>query len=403
MAGLRPSARLLNGLTAVKMLGLFAFVVAAFAVGRGSWSHFVPFAARPAGAPPLCEALGLGLIGAFYSFGGFWEASRVAGEVREPRRTVPRALAIGVAAVTLAYVLTTIAFLYLVPREGAATAPDFARPRGRGAARRLRRRGVRARSSWCRSSRASMALMLMAPRLYLAMSRDGLFPAVLASTHPRTQAPARATALLAAIASVFVLAGSFGQIVALFLCPTLVFIGLAAAAVCSSRAGENARRRPSASRAIRRPRRSSSCSLLAVVALIAVARPLPGSGRIRARSARPARVPASFAAGRWRRDRSSEGRLAMTWIRTIPPAEADEKLREAIESERALYPAEYAAPTERRSTDDEGIVASHSLIPDALFHAFATFGVLMSPDLPLTRRQHEMITTVVSVTNRCLY
>ena len=49
------------------------------------------------------------------------------------------------------------------------------------------------------------------------------------------------------------------------------------------------------------------------------------------------------------------------------------------------------------------IVASHSLIPDASFHAFATFGALMSPDLPLTRRQHEMITTVVSVINRCHY
>jgi hypothetical protein len=92
----------------------------------------------------------------------------------------------------------------------------------------------------------------------------------------------------------------------------------------------------------------------------------------------------------------------MTWIKTIPFAEARGKLREAIESERALYPGEYAQPT--GVTDEAGgIVASHSLIPDALYHAFATFGALLSPDLPLTRRQHEMITTVVSVTNRCHY
>ena len=50
-----------------------------------------------------------------------------------------------------------------------------------------------------------------------------------------------------------------------------------------------------------------------------------------------------------------------------------------------------------------GVVGAHSLIPDALYHSFATFGVLMSPDLPLTRRQHEMITTVVSAVNRCVY
>jgi hypothetical protein len=50
-----------------------------------------------------------------------------------------------------------------------------------------------------------------------------------------------------------------------------------------------------------------------------------------------------------------------------------------------------------------GIVGSHTLIPDALFHAFAEFGALMSPELPLERRQHEMIATMVSVTNRCFY
>ena len=91
----------------------------------------------------------------------------------------------------------------------------------------------------------------------------------------------------------------------------------------------------------------------------------------------------------------------MTWIKTIP-FEMDEKLARAVAEERALYPGEYAKPT-GITEESGGIVASHSLIPDALYHAFATFGVLMSPDLPLTRRQHEMITTVVSVLNRCFY
>jgi len=85
-------------------------------------------------------------------------------------------------------------------------------------------------------------------------------------------------------------------------------------------------------------------------------------------------------------------------------SEADERLRRAIEAQRTLYPPEYAPPAHPTATDEAAsIVASHSLIPEALYHAFATFGVLMSPDLPLTRRQHEMITTVVSATNRCAY
>jgi len=94
----------------------------------------------------------------------------------------------------------------------------------------------------------------------------------------------------------------------------------------------------------------------------------------------------------------------MTWIKTIPFEEADERLRRAIEAQRELYPKEYADPVHPVGDGEtSGIVASHSLIPDALYHAFSTFGVLMSPELPLTRRQHEMIATVVSVTNRCHY
>lgn len=94
----------------------------------------------------------------------------------------------------------------------------------------------------------------------------------------------------------------------------------------------------------------------------------------------------------------------MTWIKTVSLDEADEKLKRAMAAQSELYPTEYAVPI--HPTPDGGaseIVASHSLIPEALHHAFATFGVLMSPTLPLTRRQHEMITTVVSVLNRCHY
>jgi len=91
----------------------------------------------------------------------------------------------------------------------------------------------------------------------------------------------------------------------------------------------------------------------------------------------------------------------MAWIKTIPFTEADAALRKALDAQQRMYPKEYA-----RSPGDDGstsVVATHTLIPDALFHAFATFGVLMSPDLPLTRRQHEMITTRVSAVNRCHY
>ena len=73
----------------------------------------------------------------------------------------------------------------------------------------------------------------------------------------------------------------------------------------------------------------------------------------------------------------------MTWIKTVAVDESEE-VRKAVESQRELYPIEYATPVHPTADGETaGIVASHSLIPNALFHAFATFGSLMSPDLPL--------------------
>jgi len=232
----------------------------------------VPFVARRPGAPPIAEALALGLLGTFYSFGGFWEASRVAGEMRDPRRQLPRALALGVAVVTLIYLATTLAFVYLVPPEQAGSASEFARRFGEAL---LGPSGPRALAAVVVLSvvASAMALLLMAPRVYLAMSRDGLFLTALASLHPVTKAPVRATALLAAIASVFVLTGTFQQIVALFLCTTLVFIALAAVGLFLFR-----RREPGAA-GFRSPGYPVTATLfvafiVAVVVLAAYARPL---------------------------------------------------------------------------------------------------------------------------------
>ena len=92
----------------------------------------------------------------------------------------------------------------------------------------------------------------------------------------------------------------------------------------------------------------------------------------------------------------------MAWIRTVSP-EDDENVLKALTGQRALYPPEYAQPVQELDQGLPGIVASHTLIPQALHHAFSTFGALMSPALPLARRQHEMIATMVSLVNRCHY
>jgi hypothetical protein len=90
----------------------------------------------------------------------------------------------------------------------------------------------------------------------------------------------------------------------------------------------------------------------------------------------------------------------MTWIRTIRMEDADENLRRMMEAQRAMYPEEYSSPS---SPGGDSVVASHTLMPEALYHIFGAFGAMMSPEFPLSRAQHEMIATMVSVVNRCFY
>jgi hypothetical protein len=100
------------------------------------------------------------------------------------------------------------------------------------------------------------------------------------------------------------------------------------------------------------------------------------------------------------------GTYPMTWIKTIPPPEADESLRAAYEQLQRLYPLEYGQENPTLKNEDghaDSIVAAHSLLPGVMTHMMAGFALLLSPDLPLTRRQHEMIATIVSVKNRCFY
>ncbi|MBK5297475.1 MAG: hypothetical protein JJE40_09975 [Vicinamibacteria bacterium] len=92
----------------------------------------------------------------------------------------------------------------------------------------------------------------------------------------------------------------------------------------------------------------------------------------------------------------------MTWIKIVRPEEADPSLLDLLQKTRAMYPPEYEVPVASIG-EGESIVLSHTLIPEAMHHAFALLAVLMRPELPLERRHHEMLATVVSSANRCFF
>jgi hypothetical protein len=96
----------------------------------------------------------------------------------------------------------------------------------------------------------------------------------------------------------------------------------------------------------------------------------------------------------------------MTWIKTFSPDSAPPELRGVYQAIYSLYPAEYAVdvPAIRRQDGTaDSITAAHSLIPEAMRHTMSSYAMMLTPDLPLNRAQHEMIATVVSAHNRCFY
>ena len=225
LVGIRFGSRLMQWLTAVK-LGALAFIaILALALGAGSWSHFVPFVAQRAGSDPLPGALAPALVGAFFAFGGWWEIAKLAGEARDPTRTVPRALAFGVAAITVVYIVTSAVFLYLVPLERVTSGETFAAQAGEALFGPAGGR-VFALIVIVAVLGSLLALLMALPRVYYAMARDGVFFKSVANVHPRFGTPTRAVAIQATLASLLVLLGTFQQILSYFVFVTVVFLAL---------------------------------------------------------------------------------------------------------------------------------------------------------------------------------
>jgi APA family basic amino acid/polyamine antiporter len=230
MIGLGLGAGLLRGLALMKVVLLAALVLWGFGMGLGDWSNLVPLVARRTGTPPLFGALAGGMIAAFFSFGGWWDLSKLAGEVRDPGRTVPRALVLGVVTVTTVYVLVSTVFLYLVPLSQVDSEQGFAARVGQVLFGRAGEKifvGI-----VIVTVLGSLAAILMAaPRVYYAMARDGQFPPILAGVHPQLGTPVWAIGVQAILASVLIASGGFDQILTYFILPTLGFLALTVAAV----------------------------------------------------------------------------------------------------------------------------------------------------------------------------
>jgi APA family basic amino acid/polyamine antiporter len=237
--GIRLGARLMQGLMILKVGALALIAVLALALQAGSWSHFIPFVAQRAGSDPLPGGLAPALINGFFAFGGWWEIAKLGGEAKDPARTMPRALALGVIAVTAIYIVTSAVFLYLVPLEQVTSGETFAAQAGEALFGPAGGR-VFAIIVILAVLGSLFALLMALPRVYYAMARDGVFFKSVARLSPRFGTPARAVAIQATLASVLVLLGTFQQILNYFIFITVVFLALTVAGLLVLRGREGA-------------------------------------------------------------------------------------------------------------------------------------------------------------------
>ncbi|HTL05384.1 MAG TPA: amino acid permease [Gemmatimonadales bacterium] len=222
--GVRQGSRLQTAFTAGKLLAVAAIVVLGVALGGRVGDHFVGTAApTPIGARDFFSGLAAGL----FAFGGWHMVTYSSEETVEPRRTIPRALALGTAIVTLAYLAMNAVYLYVLPLDTVArstrVAADLADALlGSGGGHAIA--GVVLFSTFG----ALAGIVLTGPRVYLAMAQDGLLFRWCGAIHPRYQTPHRAILLQGIWASVLVATGTFRALFTRVVYTEWIFFGLMA-------------------------------------------------------------------------------------------------------------------------------------------------------------------------------
>lgn len=231
--GTRLSSGVMATLNWLKVPVLAALVGWAFFSGHATMSNVLPITARRAGSDPLMDGIAGATISAFFCFGGWWEAGKIAGEVKNPSRNLAVAFAGGVLIVTAIYLLLSLAFVAVVPMEqigsNAAFVALFGEALFGGAGGRVLALCV----VLCVLG-GLMVLTMAVPRVTLALAREeagdaeGGAIAAFARLHPRFGTPTNGVLLQTGMALLVVTLGAFDKILAYIIFPSVVFLALTA-------------------------------------------------------------------------------------------------------------------------------------------------------------------------------
>jgi basic amino acid/polyamine antiporter, APA family len=223
--GTNLSRRLMATANLLKIAVLVCLMAWAWISGHATVAHLMPLTQRRAGSEPIFAAIAGATVSAFFSFGGWWEAGKVAGEVRNPRRNLPLAFTCGVLLVTGVYLLVSFAFLSVVPLEKIVSNTAFVAQFGEAL---FGATGGKVLSACVLLSVLGglMALTMAAPRVYYAMAKDGAFFAPFGRLHPRFGTPANAVLLQTGLALLVLGFGAFDRILSFIIFSAVCFLAL---------------------------------------------------------------------------------------------------------------------------------------------------------------------------------
>jgi amino acid transporter len=231
--GARLGAAIVGWSTAAKFIALALLVGCSLALGGGhgaSVAHFQASASPPAAASLGAGSLGLALVSILWAYDGFADVSFAGGEVENPRRNLPRAIILGTLAIIGLYVLTNVAYLYVLPIDAIGRSPLVAADVMQTLFGQV---GVVLVSLFVMMSSFSSVngSMLAAPRVFYAMAADGLFFKALARVHPRFETPYVAIILSAMLGMALVMSRSFEALTNTFVLALWPFYALSVAAI----------------------------------------------------------------------------------------------------------------------------------------------------------------------------
>src|ERR1700722_10179048 len=225
--GTRFSAAVMSFVNGFKLLILFALVAWAMASGHAHVANLMPFTVRRSGSDALFPAIAGGVMSAFFSFGGWWEASKIAGEIRNPKRTLPLAFVGGVAIVTVIYLLISAAFLAVLPIDRVTSNTAFVAQFGGVLFGPAAARVLSACVLVCVCG-VIAAITMAAPRVCYAMAQSGAFFSVFGKLHPRFGTLANAILLQTGLALAVLFLGAFDRVLSYIIFSAVIFLALAA-------------------------------------------------------------------------------------------------------------------------------------------------------------------------------